>query len=383
MKKSLFIAALATLALASCSKNEVIELQQDQIKFSAVADNASRGVNNASSIQGDANGFAVLGYLTGTKTLYIGKSVEPYYDVAKWDNTANAYKTNETYYWPTTGLDIEAIYPMPEANTHSLLTLYKKDSGDKRSTLSLYQEYDVTKQKDILYAVRKGVTKGDVVSGCIPLNFRHALSQIVFSAGVTSGVNLEVIIQSISFENNLPNTTYLLPNANTHDNLNVDNGTITQNNDTWATVGNQSYTDGTREFDNKSITVTKELKLRGIQMGVEEAVAGYKEYTSSTNSPMFMIPHERRIDNSDSEAPFNIVVNCQINSLSADGTSKVRLFPASGEFGDLKQEIAIDWKQGVKYHYKLNFEQSVETIQFSITVDEYQTKEEVINVPVG
>ena len=43
MKKSLFIAALATLALASCSKNEVIELQQDQIKFSAVADNASRG----------------------------------------------------------------------------------------------------------------------------------------------------------------------------------------------------------------------------------------------------------------------------------------------------------------------------------------------------
>ena len=61
MKKSLFIMALGAIALTSCSQDEVLEVKQDAIAFSAITENASRATASTT-----LDKFKVYAYVCGT-----------------------------------------------------------------------------------------------------------------------------------------------------------------------------------------------------------------------------------------------------------------------------------------------------------------------------
>lgn len=357
MKKSLFIAALATLALASCSKNEVIELQQDQIKFSAVADNASRGtVVNASNL----GSFHVWGWVeqegTGDpdyETLYINDVIYSGTVVTPGTYTA-PYNSPTPYWWPKGDMKFYAINTNREFEGTSA-SIFNFNSGNSFTFIASSKPAD---QIDLIYAAKFEATKTETLG----LNFRHALSQIVFELGLDeTSLPLEVQVKSIKLTNIDNTATFTMPTANTENNLSVDLKTEPSYNDgTWGTWTNN---------DDNSVSYTLETAatIRNGKFSDSELATtftgGYVAYGGTDNERWFMIP--QKLD--DGLDGSSLVVNCDIY---AKGENKVKLYS-----GDLTYNFATDaeWKQGMKYVYKLKFGAALQTIKFSVTVDEYQT----------
>jgi hypothetical protein len=173
MKKILFSVAL-TLGLVACSHDEVIDVNRngDEIKFGVVTDVTTRATdvycNN--NMPGAFNVWAIayVDNADGTPVThgapYIVKDAIVK-DGTAWKNTSGVR------YWPNGTLQFWA-----EVNAGENFIW---DAGAPR-----IEDYtvptDVAAQKDLLYAVTDKLEKGN---GQVTLNFRHALSQVVFRAG--------------------------------------------------------------------------------------------------------------------------------------------------------------------------------------------------------
>lgn len=181
MKKHLVLGALAVLALAACTKSEVVELNKgNEISLTAVT-----GKNLTKAADGYCNSampdnFAVWAATDGKK----------YFEAQTYtrDGSTNTYKSANARYWPTTDVDFFAA-----KNYGASATLTETDP-----TSLAVANYTVTTtvadQKDFIYAVKKGAKKAD---GAAPLNFRHALSQIEFQA-MNSNSNIYVEVTGVA-----------------------------------------------------------------------------------------------------------------------------------------------------------------------------------------
>lgn len=217
-KLNLFVGALAIVALASCSNDEVVsnvesaQLAQQSIGFSPLTKGATRAAVNKAEDLGD---FAVTAYVNtpqaaGTDgkhyfgsaagetwsqtagTIYAyGSPASPMknivisYSAGGWDYA----NTTEVKYWPyikkaddtfesTTTLDFVAISPA------SLVGKYSSDT---------YKDAQITgfepNGEDVCYAYTTGAKQAD---GAVTLEFKHQLSQIVFAAKAASGLSVEI-----------------------------------------------------------------------------------------------------------------------------------------------------------------------------------------------
>ena len=185
MKKILFSVAMAFM-LVSCSHDEVIEINRDgdEIQFNVVSDATTRAAdvycnnNMPASFRVWANAYmpnATQGapYING--------------DVIKKEGTAWVNATN-TRYWPEGKLQFYA-----EVNAGDY---FDWNDGDPY-ILDYIVDTDVEKQKDLLYAVTDQIAKQ---KGAVTLNFRHALSQIVFQAK-NLNQNIHVVIDEVKICN--------------------------------------------------------------------------------------------------------------------------------------------------------------------------------------
>lgn len=192
MKKLFFIAAIASVAFASCVKNEVAPtaMQQDEITFAApVVGTATKAVNGAIG----------AGYHTG-ETFDVW-CVHNDADITNWggsvyfsdvkavyDATLVGWKlTPNPYYWPATGkLSFVALSP-------SITSATSYDDANGFQITGWMQGNDETKIVDLMYsdeALNKakadynadGEEKaGDANSHTgVDIKFNHALSYIVF-----------------------------------------------------------------------------------------------------------------------------------------------------------------------------------------------------------
>lgn len=443
MKKSLFIAALATLALASCSKNEVIELQQDQIKFSAVADNASRGtVVKTNDLNTAGTEIGVWGFLKSDDVnmdneLYVGASRTA--AKATYSSTTNSFELNDIFYWPVYTMNFYAVYPSTFGNIDWTAFNYVDNFSEQDYTniigegsagkLNFIVNDDVSLQEDLLYAVKTDASK-ETHKNSVPLNFRHALSQIVFNLAMKDGARLEVYVKDISICNldnagifQFPNTSTDLEEYNYSDDPDENNPTEVDSKGwgQWnlgygpAESPTSGPLNGRIAKTNASYNVTTEngntVVVRGSNQGeVTFDPSGYtlpKNLSSEFSewNPMLLLPQTITVtdDNSDN-LPSTwtcayLKINCQVNSFTMTGgfTEPVRIYPALGnEYGELYVPLSIDWKQGVKYVYTLKFgydgdspvgpdgEDVFEKIKFGITVDEFQypISSSAIDVPL-
>lgn len=202
MKKLFFIAAIASVALASCVKNEVAPtaMQQDEITFAApVVGNLTKGIITGTDFTEST--FNVYGWYCadaangGSDAYDDTKAVEymPNTTVTlndTFDSTEDvgtgAWFPANTYYWPKNGkLTFDAYYPsdLQAPFGASATVAFDKKAGVSFSNVVV--PVVLTNPTDLLYSNRTydqvastgAIAKYDGVD----INFNHALSAVYFN----------------------------------------------------------------------------------------------------------------------------------------------------------------------------------------------------------
>lgn len=370
MKKYYFLAAGLLLMLGSCSQDDIVEanLGADEIRFAAVTNGSTRAAdiynptNMPASFQVSAMSQNKV-YISDDKIEKQGNS---------WVNTTG------TRYWPEDPVD---FYAHVNAGT-----TFNLNSGDPTfNNFSVASA--VGSQVDLLYAVKTGQTKKETP---VQLNFRHALSQIVFKARNESE-NIFVQIQGVKVMNVTGSGTYTFPTASTDPNLPT-SGTADseeENRGSWAlTSDNANY-----EVDFSLVDVKgSKTNPATVNLSDEEGTALMLIPQTTTAWDPEAAP-KPSVGNTNSY----LLVDCVIYNV-ADGSAtplpgdNVCLWGKEENGSYTTKELAIpvrfDWKEGHKYTYTLVFgngnggydpdpedpdnpEPVLVPISFEVTVDEF------------
>lgn len=345
------------MAMASCSQDETIGINHDgdEITFNVVTNNATRAADVYCN-QNLPGGFYVSAISDG-KT-YIDK------DYVTGSN-GNWTNTSGTRYWPETAVDFYAHVNGDD--------VYKWSVNEGKATAK-FENFAVNavvgNQVDLLYAVKTNQSKAN---GKVNLNFRHALSQIVFQAKNTNA-NLYVEIAGVSVANVGGTNTFTFPSANTETNIvdhdeNADGvyedgefGSSINYDASWGTWA--ALTQGTEKYD-VDFEKTPVPGTNTLVSLTTKNDAG-KEYNSNA---MLLLPQETTawdpeanpLPGAAGNTGSYLLVDCAIFNVAGDeyADGDVCLWGEPQGSGWATKELAIpvafDWQQGKKYVYTLVF----------------------------
>lgn len=205
MKKNFLFAAIALAAMSSCSKDEVVDVNNgNAIAFRASLDKATSRSN-----------VTLLSNLNTFKVTAIGNDKNYFTDLAVTSkDNGTSWQTASTYYWPSFNLSFFAYAPQDAAG--GIVSITKE--GKQITNFSPKQA--VAEQKDLVVAYNTGNRASNENSG-VALNFKHALSQIEVKAKcLNSNIKIEVLgvrvvnaatTADFIFPENVTNTEYVLP----------------------------------------------------------------------------------------------------------------------------------------------------------------------------
>lgn len=408
MKKLLF-AGIAVSMLAACSQDEVVPVNNDSnaIKFGVVTENGTRAEDIYCTNNPFANFqvFAKYGdakYIDGDLIVKNGSN---------WDNNSGLR------YWPNSGS----------------LTFYAHRNGDKVFTwgeatdVPTFKEFKVeekvNEQLDLMYAVK---TESKTAEGKVTLNFRHALSQIVFNAKNTNE-NLYVEIDGVSVVNVNSKGTYTFPTGDTDNTLTHPDASGTEKNGsrgTWFKLdedGNVTTESTLSELAQYNVTFNT-VKLIGsgkeaddtdpVHLTSYDNDEGEGETPANFANAMILLPQtttgfdlSKNIKN-DNGSYF--LVKCKIWNV-ADGEydkengigDNYVLWGEDGEdgFKNIMIPVSLAWEEGKKYTYTFIFGQGnggydpdpedpdtpdpvLVPITFNVTIDEFINVTPSIDVPM-
>lgn len=186
MKKVLFFALAASVALVACTKNEVKPVKVNQeITFQAVVDKAATkaGTFENSATYPIDRPFGTFAFFYTTSGGY-SKNADKYIDNAQVTNTtsetSSAWTTNPKYYWPKQGyLTFMSYSPYDKLN--SIVTC--EAATDALAEIKIpYWDVDANQTVDIMIADRVDNQTTNGSNGGytgVPTVFRHKLAQIV------------------------------------------------------------------------------------------------------------------------------------------------------------------------------------------------------------
>lgn len=343
------------MAMASCSQDETIGINHDgdEITFNVVTNNATRAAGVFCN-QNLPDGFYVSAISDG-KT-YIDKDYVTNSD-GNWTNTSG------TRYWPETAVDFYAHVNGGDA--------YKWNNGSPKFE-GFTVNGTVAEQVDLLYAVKKNQSKAN---GKVILNFRHALSQIVFQAKNTNA-NLYVEIAGVSVANVGGKNTFTFPSVNTETNIDHpetgpgDDGVYEDDEfgsipygASWGAWDN--LTSGTEKYD---VDFDKTpVEGNNTLVALTTANETGEEYNSNA---MLLLPQKTTawdpeanpVPDAAGNTGSYLLVDCAIFNVAgtdyAEGND-VCLWGEQKEGAWTTKELAIpvafDWQQGKKYVYTLVF----------------------------
>ncbi len=368
--KKILIGAIGLLALASCSQNETLEVNNDgnEIIFGVSTENATRvqsGELFSSSVK-PTEFMVFASYNNANFFPNTGVTVkQDLTDNTKW------VTDGKTYYWPNTGnINFFAV------RNGGTLTWNAADGGSLSSEFTVSKqgvEYptpntdDANNQVDFIYAYATSAKTANKV----PLNFKHALSQVVFKAKNTHA-DIEVQIDKIAVCFVKEKGTFTFPTA-------VDA------NGSWNLDGSPVY-DYVVSFDKTQIVNTVELTSKAEQsndallllpqtVGANQPEACYLPNVSSAAEP--------------SRNGFYFLVKLSYK----DNTNGVYLYGSESQTEYVAIPAAIDWKQGKRYVYTFVFGEGMNggyvpgtldpvlyPINFSVSVDDFQDVNEDVNL---
>lgn len=337
MKKVTFLlSALAVVGLTSCQSDEVIENYGDNtpISFAVTSNNPTRAAqsycNNNKPEQ--VNVKAMVG-------------TQEYFKITLDKQTDGSYKPSVDQYWPATAeVDFYAW-----ANGDATI-----DNGALKFS-DFTVENEVASQKDLIFAVNKGLTKPQNTNTPVTLNFRHALSQVVFQAyNATSNYKVEVYAVSVGHLYNKGTFTF----ASTDGNKNTNEGYVWHedgnkpenktNNGTWACSGDATTV---YEVDVKSEGQPVTLATSSSNPSVLTSV----KHAGGPDNSLILMPQKQ-----DAWNPQNTTSSSYNGAyflLKVKITNKeTGAVVYGGEDGsDAAIPVAIDWKPGVRYIYTFHF----------------------------
>lgn len=372
------------MLLVSCSKEEVIDVNHDgdEITFDVVTNSATRAAdvycNNNMPKE-----FYVSAISDGMS--YINK------DHIAYENDSWVNKSGVRY-WPETAVDFYAYY-----NDNGSYQWSVAEGKAVAKFVNFVVDDDVADQQDLIYAVKTNQSKPgeDAANTPVALNFRHALSQIVFQAKNTNA-NLYVEISGVDVVNVGNTNTFTFPSVDTDKNI-VDHEGATADYpagaDGWGTWA---------ELTGGNISYAVEFKPVAVKGGDNTAVALTTtddsekpgEYNANT---MLLLPQTTTAWDAEKQLGTDggsyFLVNCIIKNVKdgsgVAGDEDVYLWGDANAPKKLAIPVAFNWEQGKKYIYTLVFGEGnggyepdpddptpdpvLVPITFTVTVDDFVT----------
>lgn len=364
MKKFLFGTAGLLLIAASCSKNEVVEVNQDgnEIQFSVVANNATK----AADIYCNNNKPSEF-------TVFAESDGKTYIDGDKITSTDGNNWVNEsgTRFWPNEStVDFYAV-------VNGNINWNPAAETSPASIVDYTVSTEVAKQNDLLYAVKMGQKRGETAekTKAVTLNFRHALSQIVFQAKNTNE-NLYVEISGVEIVNVAGQNTFTFPTKDTdnetlvddnHDGTFDSNDYSTANWGVWNELAPESGAAGDIVYPVTFTTVAVPGKNTDAPIvNLTNNVEGEEEF--NTNALLLLPQNSNAWKPEEVSAPglagnasngSYFLVNCAIWNVAGNEIDKetdVQLWGTEeGECRKAAIPVTINWEQGKKYIYTFIF----------------------------
>ncbi len=380
--KRFFGGAFGLLALVSCSNDELTSVNRDgdEIAFNVVTNSPTRAAdvycNNNKPTQ-----FEV--WAEYNNATYINGDVVKFQD-KQWKNTSG------TRYWPdtrTSVVDFFAHHNAKKATGETSGGNFSWNEGAPEVT-DFTVANDVASQKDFVYAVKTSCRKGD---SPVSLNFRHALSQVVFRAKNTNA-NLHVDIKGVTVCRVYEQGKFSFPTSSTDTKkYGEHNGALTNIDYTsgWGTWEKQE------SMQDYEVSFNNQVEVPG-NGNVYNLTASVKENNDPDDgtAAMLLLPQDRNAWNdvatvkpSEQDGTY-FLVNCRIFNVAGtavDRDEDVCLWGNKGENGYKKVAIPVglNWEQGKKYIYTFVFGDGnggydpegptpvLVPITFNVTVDDF------------
>lgn len=324
--KLLFSAALLAGLLASCSSEEVVNPASngDAIGYGVTSGFTTRSANSYCNTNLPGSFTVAARYADNSGYYFQGETVTGQGDPRVWN-------PEHMYYWPDQ--DLRFIAYADDANT------YKLDADGNPMFENFVVENDCAKQLDLLYAVKN--TPGQR-QGQVKLNFRHALSQIVFKA-VNSTTNLDITVSGVGVSSLWNKGSYEFPVVDTDPN-------VTEHGDNAnATIENANdATRGTWTLDKSGAKVNYFVQTPETVLSNEASDLTVVNHKGGVDSSLILMPQSQEawVPGQAGERGFYFVLKVKF----VDRTLNKTIYD-----GEAWIPATIDWKQGIRYVYTFNF----------------------------
>ncbi len=363
--KFLFAALSAALLMTACANDEITASRDgskpdpNAIQFAPVVPYASRTVATTTD---NIEEFITWAVETSGSVYMDGVTI------TKGESTWAP--SGQSYYWPDENLTFYSLSPVD-------YTLNVSSGTPEPIEFTVEEEAD--DQVDFIYAVNVDEAKSE---SPVPVNFRHALSQIVFKAQNTDSENLKVVIEGVEVDGVAGSGTYTLPEATT-----AADDVTEETKGAWVPA-----TDHTAKY----------VALTGA------AIELSSEVTDLGSTPLYLIPQEDEgWDNvndktNDNEGSY-FSVSCHLYRVLDTG-EEITIWPTDGsDYAYVSVPVAVDWAEGYRYTYTIIFGEGLgyyppdytdpddagdpipvlTPISFTVTVDEFQEVEKEVSMEAG
>lgn len=353
MKKFSFLAMAAVAALFSSCSSELVPEEVpgigNEIRVRATAESHTRAAESYCNKTLPAE-FQLYAWTTDG-TPYIADAT-----LEKVPNGGSSYQFKGDYrYWPKDqNLDFIA---------------HRSANGTFNGSTKQFDNYEiecnVADQLDLLYSVKNNA---EAANGTVNLNFRHALSQIVFRMKVTNQ-SLKVNVRSVEIGHLYDKGTFVIPtDENTdynwvdydHDDvLSSDINSITDHwkdrgftsNDTYPYASYEVSLMNTEHSPAIPVTVTPEDGVVPLTQTPKDHENGYGS-KSVWAKVMTLLPQKQDAWNpTESPNQFNgsyVCLDCDIINVCGENETPIHTGPTY-------IPLAVDWKEGIRYIYTFDF----------------------------
>lgn len=336
MRTKLSFAALAALALASCSSDELLEQNSGSaINFSVVADKATRADIKTDNL----DNFKVWSFKTADGTT----NGDPFINNMVCSKSGDNWVFNgQTMFWPTENLNFYMVATSAAATGTNVFT---------PSVSAAAQKVDFTAGDgtiDFVYAMCQNQAKKDHLATPINVNFRHALSKVVFKLGNTNA-NLRITVAGIRVVGINDKGTCTLASTSTY----------------GATKGECSWESQASSKTQIADVAYTALTGANTLLTAESTEVGTPLYLVPQVLPTWTVTKVSE-GNYTATGTARIEILCKIEQKTGEGAESYSVIwdgITSGKYiavsldGKGATATDLDWLQGKKYIYTLSFGQ--------------------------
>lgn len=335
MKKS-FLPLLFGAVIISCSSdNAEIPSIQDSPKAISFSTSVSKLSTRSVTTVNTLNEFSLNTYLVQDDDTY------KYMDAETVVRNEGIWNTSASYLWPRSGS--MTFYSLSPTNLQSSMPA-SEDFLTSPATFTYTSSSNPEKQEDVLYAVNvvdcATAYTGAANAATVPVNFRHALSQIVFRAQ-NLNPNWILDVADVKIVNVVSSGTYELPRATTA-----------------SSASSDEIVTGKWNLDTELFTYTTKFPE------IKSVGSTPTNLTTSENGSLLVLPQKLTAwdpltDPNCAKKTAYFLVRCKIQAI-VDADNSVLLWPSTSTntYADVAIPFSANWEEGKKYVYTFIFNES-------------------------